>query len=61
MYLYTFGLTCLFKLFPYALNVGHHNGDVLVVVIVVVMCICRVPVRIGILVMLPNEFVLKLI
>ena len=63
MYLYTFGFAYLFKFLPYTLEVGYYNGDVLVVVAAVAVCIRRVPIRIGVLVvvMFPNEFLLKLI
>ena len=43
MYLYTFGLANLFKLFSYTLYVGDHNGDVSVVAVGVVE-VCRVAV-----------------
>ena len=58
MYLYTPGVTCFIKLFPNALNVGYHNGDVLVAVVVAVVSVCRIVVVVEILVMFLVEFVL---
>ena len=54
----------LFKLFPYALDVGYNNGDVLVIfVAAVAVCIGRVPVgnRVLVVFVLSNKFLLKLI
>ena len=51
-------MTCLLKLFPYALNVGYHNGDVLMIVVVAAISVSRVPVVVGILVLLSVELVL---
>ena len=58
MYLYTFGFAYLFKCFPYTLYVGYYNGDVLVVATVAV-CIGRVNVGNGVLVvvMFPIKFI----
>ena len=58
MYLYAPGVTCFPEPLPYTLNVGYHNGDVLVVVAVGVVSGCRIVVVIGILVLFPVEFVL---
>ena len=53
-----------FKLFPYTLDVGYYNDDVLVIVVIAVaVCIGRVPIGIGVLVVVvfPNKFLLKMI
>ena len=55
MYLYAPAVTCFLKFVHYALKVWYHNGDVLVIVVVAVISVCRVPVLVGILVMLPVE------
>ena len=58
MYLYAPGVTCCLQPFTYALNVGYHNGDVLVVVAVECVSGCRIVVMVGILVLFPIECVL---
>ena len=49
-------MTCFLEPFTYAMDVGNHNGDVLVDVVVVSGC--GVVVVIGILVLYPVEFML---
>ena len=65
MYLYSFCLTHLFQLFPYALNVGNYIRYVPVVddVVVVTLCVGRVISVIGILVVVvfSVNFLLNLI
>ena len=58
MYLYAPGMTCFLEPFPYAMDVGYHKSDVLVVAAVVVVDGCGVVVVIGILVLVPVEFML---
>ena len=53
-----------FKPFPYILDVGYYNGDVPVIVVAAVaVCTGRVPIGIGVLVVVvfPSEVLLKMI